>query len=86
MASIERYAVQTFTKTMAGDFNVGRAIPCKSLQEALKKAEQSCSGSQDRGAAAYLLKGDEHIGETEEPTAVGVFGACPPNITDDIPY
>lgn len=86
MASMERYAVQTFIKAPSGAFSAGRAIPCKNLQEALRKAEQSCIGRQDRGAAAYLLKGDEHIGETEEPTAVGVFGSCPPDITDDIPF
>ena len=86
MASTERYAVQTFKKTQNGAFSASRSIPCKSLQEALKKAEQSCTGRGECGAAAYLLKGDEHIGETEEPMAVGVFGACPPDITDHIPF
>jgi len=86
MASMERYAVQTFKKAPSGEFSAGRSIPCKNLQEALKRAEQSCSGRDSCGAAAYLLKGDEHIGETEEPTAVGVFGVCPPDITDHIPF
>jgi len=65
---------------------VGQSIPCKTLQEALTKAERSCTGKDDRGAAAYLLRGDEHIGETEGPITVGVYGACPPEITDDLPF
>lgn len=86
MPSTERYAVQTFKKMPQGGFRLGRSIPCKSLEDALAKAERTCSSGQDSGAAAYLLKGDELIGETEDPVAVGVFGLCPPDITDDIPY
>jgi hypothetical protein len=86
MASTERYAVQMFTKMPTGNFTVGRSIPCKTLQEALTKADQSCIGKQDRGAAAYLLKGDEYIGETEGPVTIGVYGACPPEIADDLPF
>ncbi|WP_163006187.1 hypothetical protein [Methylobacterium brachiatum] len=86
MPSTERYAVQTFKRTPTGAFSAGRSIPCKTLQEALAKAEQSCTGKQDSGAAAYLLKGDEYIGETEGPITVGVYGACPPEINDDLPF
>lgn len=86
MPGAERYAMQTFRKMPAGNFNAGRSVPCKTLQEALAKAEQSCAGKEDRGAVAYLLRGDDYIGETEGPVTVGVYGACPPEITDDIPF
>ncbi|WP_149312196.1 hypothetical protein [Methylobacterium sp. P1-11] len=86
MPSTERYAFQTFKKMPTGNFSPGRSIPCKTLQEALTKAEQSCTGKEDHGAAAYLLRGDEDIGETEGPKTVGVYGACPPEVTDDLPF
>ncbi|WP_420604731.1 hypothetical protein [Methylobacterium sp.] len=86
MASSDRYAVQTFKRSGTGAFSAGRSIACKTADEARLQAERSCAGRDDAGAAAFLLKGDEYLGSTEEPIAIAVFGVCPPEIVDNIPF
>jgi len=86
MKSTDRYAVQTYVRNRKGAFNAGRGIACKNADEARRRAEQSCKGRANIGAAAMLLKGDEYLGSTEEPIILAVFGVCPPDVIDEIPF
>lgn len=86
VANNDRYAVQTYSRNRRGGFVPGRSMACKTADEARAKAEQSCTGRSDAGAAAFLLRGDEYLGSTEEPITIAVYGTCPPEVTDDIPF
>ena len=86
MASADRYAMQGYVRNRAGLIIPGRSYPCKNADEARSKAERTVASKSAVGSAAFLLKGDEWIGSTEEPIAIAVFGEVPEGVSDEIPF
>ncbi|MGU3540032.1 hypothetical protein [Methylobacterium sp. A54F] len=86
MASKDRYAVQAYAKNGNGEITPSRSIACKTADEAKSRAERCCSVGSSAGAAAFLLRGDEDIGSTDEPIAFAIYGEVPPEVSDRIPF
>lgn len=86
MPSTPRYAVQTYVKDKRGRISASRALACKNADEARGRAQRHCEGKSNVGAAAFLLHGDEHLGDTDPPEAIAIFGHVPPEVDDSIPF
>lgn len=60
-------------------------MACKNADEARSRAQRHCEGKTNVGAA-FLLHGDEHLGDTDPPEAIAIFGHVPPEVDESLPF
>jgi hypothetical protein len=77
MAASERILFQPYIAGKRGTPRPGQAVPCRTPEEGMHRAEKAIAGGQVVGAHVVRVVADEEAGDYGEPEYLAAFGTVP---------
>ena len=77
MAANERILFQPYTAGKRGALKPGQAVPCRTPEEGMRRAEKAIAGGQVVGAHVVRVLADEEAGDYGEPEFLAALGTVP---------
>lgn len=77
MAVSERILFQPYNTGKRGALTPGPAVPCRTPEEGMRRAEKAVAGGQVVGAHVVRVVADEEAGDYGEPEYLAAYGTVP---------
>jgi hypothetical protein len=77
MAQTEQIVFQPYVTGKRGAIMPGPAIPCRSIEEANRRAEKAMAGGQVLGGHVVRMMVDAEAGDYGDPEFVATYGTVP---------
>lgn len=77
MAASERIIFQPYVTGKRGSVAPGQAVPCRTREEAARRAEKAMAGGQVIGGHVLRMMADEELGDYSEPEYLLAIGIIP---------
>ena len=77
MAASERIVYQPYVPGKRGNLTPGKPVPCRTPEEAIRRAEKALAAGLVVGAHVVRVTADEEAGDFGEPEYLASFGVVP---------
>lgn len=77
MAASERIIYQPYAVGKRGNLTPGKPVPCRNVDEAIRRAERAIAGGLVVGAHVVRVLADEEAGDYGEPEYLAAYGTVP---------
>ena len=77
MAASEHIIYQPYSPGKRGNLVPGKPVPCRTPEEAIRRAEKALAAGSVAGAHVVRVLADEEAGDWGEPEYLASFGAVP---------
>ena len=77
MAATERIIYVPYSRGKRGNLAPGQPMPCRTPQEAIRRAERVLAAGSVAGAHVVRVLADEDAGDFGEPEYLAAFGTVP---------